>query len=63
MLLANHGAVVCGTSLFDAFCKMETLEHVAQIRLATWQLGTWNTLEADQERLLRRARERYMQNV
>jgi L-fuculose-phosphate aldolase len=63
VLLANHGAVVCGTSLFDAFCKMETLEHVAQIRLATWQLGTWNTLEEDQERLLRRARERYLQNV
>lgn len=63
MLLANHGAVVCGTSLFDAFCKMETLEHVAQIRLAAYQLGTWNTLEADQERLLRRARERYLQNT
>ncbi|MFZ0633058.1 MAG: class II aldolase/adducin family protein [Acidobacteriaceae bacterium] len=63
ILLANHGAVVCGTSLFDAFCKMETLEHVAQIRLATWQLGSWNTLEADQERQIRRARERYLQNV
>lgn len=63
MLLANHGAVVCGISLFDAFCKMETLEHVAQIRLATWQLGTCNTLEADQERLLRRAREKYLQNA
>ncbi len=63
VLLANHGAVACGTSLFDAFCKMETLEHVAQIRLATWQLGTWNTLEADQELLLRRAREKYLQNA
>jgi len=63
VLLANHGAVVCGTSLFDAFCKMETLEHVAQIRLATWQLGTWNTLEEDQERLLRSARERYLQKT
>jgi L-fuculose-phosphate aldolase len=63
VLLANHGAVVCGTSLFDAFCKMETLEHVAQIRLATWQLGSCNTLEEDQERLLRRAREKYLQNA
>ena len=63
VLLANHGAVVCGVSLFDAFCKMETLEHVAQIRLATWQLGTWHTLEADQELLLRQAREKYLQNA
>jgi L-fuculose-phosphate aldolase len=63
VLLANHGAVVCGTSLFDAFCKMETLEHVAQIRLAAYQLGSCNTLEADQERLLRRAREKYLQNA
>lgn len=63
MLLANHGAVVCGGSLFDAFCKMETLEHVAQIRLAAYQLGTWNTLEEEQERLLRRAREKYLQNA
>lgn len=63
VLLANHGAVVCGSSLFDAFCKMETLEHVAQIRLAAYQLGTWNTLEEDQEQLLRRARQRYLQNT
>jgi L-fuculose-phosphate aldolase len=62
VLLANHGAVTCGTTLFDAFCKMETLEHVAQIRLATWQLGSWNPIEEDRERLLRRARERYLQN-
>lgn len=63
MLLANHGAVVCGVSLFDAFCKMETLEHVAQIRLAAYRLGAWNTIEGDQERRLRRARERYMENA
>jgi len=63
MLLANHGAVVCGASLFDAFCKMETLEHVAQIRLAAYQLGSCNTLEEDQEQLLRRAREKYLQNA
>jgi len=63
MLLANHGAVVCGSSLFDAFCKMETLEHVAQIRLAAYQLGSCNTLEEDQEQLLRRAREKYLQNA
>jgi L-fuculose-phosphate aldolase len=39
ILLANHGAVSCGVTLLAAFQKMETLEHVAQIRLAAHQLG------------------------
>lgn len=63
ILLANHGAVACGTTLFNAFQKMETLEHVAQIRLAAQQLGSYNTLEREQERELCRARERYLQNA
>ncbi len=63
ILLANHGAVACGTTLFTAFQKMETLEHVAQIRLAAQQLGGYNTLEQEQEEELCRARERYLQNA
>ena len=63
MLLANHGAVTCGTTLQEAFFKMETLEHVAQIRLAAHQLGSYTTLEQEQEEHLRRARQRYLQNT
>jgi len=63
ILLANHGAVACGETLLSAFQKMETLEHVAQIRLAVQQIGTYNTLEEEQERELFRARDRYLQNV
>jgi len=63
ILLANHGAVACGTTLFDAFLKMETLEHVAQIRLAVHQLGSFTTLAQEQEERLRLARERYLENV
>jgi L-fuculose-phosphate aldolase len=63
ILLANHGAVACGTTLLGAFQKMETLEHVAQIRLAAQQLGGYNTLEREQERELCRARERYLSNA
>jgi len=34
LLMANHGAVTYGSTLSDAFSKMETLEHVASIRPA-----------------------------
>jgi L-fuculose-phosphate aldolase len=63
ILLANHGAVTCGATLFQAFLKMETLEHVAQIRLAAQHLGGYHTLEQEQEADLYRARERYLQNA
>lgn len=45
VLLANHGVVTVGSTLFDAFAKMETVEHFARITLAVRQLG--------QEKLLR----------
>ena len=63
VLLANHGAVTCGVNVFDAFCKMETLEHVAQIRLAAQQLGSFTTLEGEREEHLRKARMRYLENA
>lgn len=63
ILLANHGAVTYGRSLPDAFTKMETLEHLAQIRLVTHQLGSARTLEHDQAARLLEARERYVQNA
>ncbi|MFP5229799.1 MAG: class II aldolase/adducin family protein [Acidobacteriota bacterium] len=63
ILLASHGAVACGPTLFSAFLKMETLEHVAQIRLAAQQLGGYHTLDQAQEEALCRARERYQHNA
>jgi L-fuculose-phosphate aldolase len=38
ILMANHGAVTYGSSLIDAFLKMETLEHLAHIRLLADQI-------------------------
>lgn len=39
-LLANHGVVTLGDSLFDAFARMETLERVLQVYLvASRDLG------------------------
>lgn len=63
VLLANHGAVTYGANLFEAFCKMETLEHVAQIRLAAEELGSYNTLNGEREEGLRQARLRYLANA
>ena len=63
ILMANHGAVTYGNSVFDAFQKMETLEHVAQIRLVNHQLGCDRALEGEQAERLLRARERYLQNA
>jgi L-fuculose-phosphate aldolase len=62
ILMANHGAVTCGRSLSDAFFKMETLEHIAQIRLVVHQLGSVQTLKEEQAERLLRAKERYLQN-
>jgi L-fuculose-phosphate aldolase len=39
MLLANHGAVTCGTDVMGAYYKMETIEHFAKISLVARLLG------------------------
>ena len=39
MLLANHGALTLGSDLFNAYYKMETIEHFAKISLVARLLG------------------------
>jgi L-fuculose-phosphate aldolase len=63
ILMANHGAVSYGPNLLDAFLKMETLEHLAHIRLVTHQLGSHDVLGDDQLDQLVRARQRYLLNA
>jgi L-fuculose-phosphate aldolase len=38
-LLQNHGATVTGSSLMDAFFRMETLERLAQVIVVARRLG------------------------
>ncbi|MGE5529731.1 MAG: class II aldolase/adducin family protein [Patescibacteria group bacterium] len=38
-LLANHGALTLGADVFQAYYRMETLEHFAAVILAARQLG------------------------
>ena len=39
ILLSNHGAMTVGSDLFDAFYKMEIIEHFAEISLISRILG------------------------
>jgi L-fuculose-phosphate aldolase len=47
-LLANHGALTIGSSVLNAYHKMETLEHAAMIQFVAKQLGKVNTLNNKQ---------------
>ncbi len=58
-LLANHGALTVGSSVMDAYDKMETLEHAAMIQFVAHQLGRVNTLRKDQVDKLIPLREKF----
>jgi len=47
LLMANHGALTVGDSLYRAWERMEALEQVARIALVTRLLGVTNLLPAD----------------
>lgn len=38
-LLANHGALTVGQDIWEAYSRMEVLEHAAQVALAAMQAG------------------------
>ncbi len=48
VLLANHGALTVGKDIYDAYYKMETLEHFAGIILYARLLGGEVGLESNQ---------------
>jgi len=47
VLMANHGAVVCGNDLKKTFYKMETLEFYSQVYLYSGILGKRSELSAE----------------
>ena len=63
ILMANHGAVSYGSTLLEAFQRMETVEHLAQIALVTHQLGAPRILKQEEIEQLRNAKSRYVQNA
>jgi L-fuculose-phosphate aldolase len=63
VLLANHGVVTAGSTLQDAFMRMETVEHFAHICLVAHQLGCPRPLSPDHLQQLAEARARYQRNA
>jgi L-fuculose-phosphate aldolase len=51
-LLANHGVVAGGTDVWDAYYKMEKVEHAAHILFLARMLGGEHALTRDQLRAL-----------
>ena len=47
LLMANHGAVAYGADLWQAFDRLETLEHTAKITILSRLLGGSKNLPAD----------------
>ncbi len=48
LLMQNHGAVTIGSDLWQAYYRMETLEHFANITLVTRILGRQSVLSEDE---------------
>ena len=53
LILDRHGALTIGKNLFDAFCKLERMEHVAQTLFAARQLGPIQQLSSEELQKLR----------
>lgn len=59
LLMANHGAVSYGEEVFQAFFRMETVEHYARIALVAELLGGPNVLPRTEVNKLLDSRTRY----
>lgn len=59
LLMANHGAVCYGEDVFQAYFRMETVEHSARIQLVAELLGGPNVLPRAEVAKLLDARARY----
>jgi len=53
VMMDRHGAVCVGADLLDAFCKLETMEHMAKIMKAARDLGGIQDLPASESVALR----------
>lgn len=60
ILMSNHGVVACGTTLHQAYMKMETVEHFAHIALVTHLLGRQQPLGTQELEKLLVARSKYL---
>jgi L-fuculose-phosphate aldolase len=54
VMLDRHGAVCVGATPLEAFCRLETMEHMARIMKAAHELGAVRDLPCDEAVKLRR---------
>ena len=59
LLLANHGALTAGKDLFNAYYKMETVEHFAKISLTARLLGREHLISREEVNRLQGLRDTY----
>ncbi len=59
LLMANHGAVCYGEDVFQAYFRMETVEHSARIQFVAEMLGGPNVLPRNEVAKLLDSRSRY----
>lgn len=57
ILMSHHGALTLGATLFQAFMRLEKVEHTAQVTLAALQLGGVQPLSSREVEKLARLRE------
>ena len=63
VILAHHGSLTVGSSVWKAYMLLERVEHTAQITLTAQQLGKVHTLSADEVQKLAEKREAYLQKL
>jgi L-fuculose-phosphate aldolase len=56
LIIDRHGSVTVGPSLFEAYMKLEKIEHLAHVTLAARQLGRVSELPLEEVRKLVAAR-------
>jgi L-fuculose-phosphate aldolase len=61
VILAHHGSLTVGTTLWEAYLRLEKVEHTAQITLAAHQLGRVSTLSPEAVETLTEMRRELLQ--
>lgn len=61
IILAHHGSLTVGRTLWEAYLRLEKVEHTAQITLASHQLGQARTLPAQAVETLTEMRREMLQ--
>jgi L-fuculose-phosphate aldolase len=60
LILAHHGSLTVGQTLWEAYLRLEKVEHTAQITLTAQQLGQVHTLTAEDVAVLAEKRQQLL---